>query len=160
MIRIEAHIWREMIDYCRGKLPFEACGALFGPNGEHGQAGRERRTERSDGRSIATIRLWTPIANRAANPESSFAFDAADWIASLYEAERKQWKLLGIFHSHPSTPASPSPEDLVRLPAIGSIGYWIVSFGSPACPGVPVYYRLVSGPSGTAELLAQPYVLI
>lgn len=125
MIRIERSVWEQMADYCHAILPEEACGALFGPA--------------CDDSGIITS--FTPIGNAAARPATEFAFDAREWIYSLYEAKRKQLKLLGVFHSHPETSGYPSAQDIAgALP--GEISYWIVSFDDPDRPDVRAYRRI------------------
>ena len=128
MIRIDRSVWEQMAGYCRARLPQEACGALFGPTCAVSE----------------TITCLAPIANAAATPETEFAFDAREWIYSLYKAERKQLKLLGIFHSHPLTSGYPSAQDIAgALP--GEISYWIVSFTGPD-QSVIRAYRLKDDP--------------
>jgi proteasome lid subunit RPN8/RPN11 len=48
----------------------------------------------------------------------------------IAEIRKKGWVLLGNFHSHPSTPARPSEEDL-RLAFDPSLSYVIVSLQEP-----------------------------
>jgi proteasome lid subunit RPN8/RPN11 len=123
-----------MIDYCRLALPREACGALFG---------------RVDDDGAPTVTSLSPIANRAKSPETEFAFDAKDWIYSLYEAERGGKRLLGIFHSHPLTSGTPSALDMAGA-THSRHSYWIVSFARREQPIVRVY-RLEEAIRGTRE---------
>jgi len=156
VFRIERAIWTEMIGYCLGKLPFEACGALYGPELLLGSPESSSSAASSIG---PAIRLCTPIANSAVDPMNSFAFDAADWTASLYAAERKRFELVGVFHSHPQTNSLPSVEDLAQASSIGGVGYWIVSFLSPSCPEVRAY-RLIADHNGYERFQAASYTIV
>ncbi|TMV47786.1 M67 family metallopeptidase [Paenibacillus mesophilus] len=140
MIRIDRSVWERMADYCRTRLPEEACGALFGPAGADNDI----------------ITCFTPIGNAAASPATEFAFDAREWIYSLYEAERKQLKLVGVFHSHPRTSGHPSAQDIAgSLP--GEISYWIVSFAGPDRPDIRAYRRTVDPRRGVIILCPIAY---
>jgi proteasome lid subunit RPN8/RPN11 len=132
-----------MIGHCRLALPREACGALFGPKGDSG---------------TPAVTFLSPIANRAKSPETEFAFDAKDWIYSLYEAERSNRQLLGIFHSHPMTSGTPSALDMAGA-SHNRLGYWIVSFARPEQPIVRVY-RLEEAIGGSREFTPIPYSVI
>lgn len=128
MLHIDRAVWEQMVDCCRERLPFEACGALFG---------------RQIGAHLKIVRC-VPIANKAQAPEAEFEFDPGEWVQALYEAERNGWKLLGLFHSHPSAPAYPSARDKAHTP-YGPILYWIVSLSVVAAPDVRVY-KLIGEP--------------
>ncbi|MEF3302619.1 M67 family metallopeptidase [Paenibacillus sp. GYB003] len=144
MLRIERTVREAMIDHCRSKLPCEACGALFGPSADR----------------LAPITAWAPIANRAADPLTSFAFDGREWIDSLYAAERDRLKLLGLFHSHPRTAAAPSGEDASAQPP-GSLSYWIVSFAAPDRPVVASYiYDPHSAEAGPFGFRREPHTIV
>ena len=121
-IRTDFRLVRDLLAYCRSKLPEEACGALVG------------RSE--DGVVEATG--FVPIANRSPAPLSRFQFDAEQWIELLYGSVRSGHTVVGVFHSHPTTPAVPSAEDLAtHWRSVPS--HWIVSFADPARPEVAAY---------------------
>lgn len=80
--------------------PDEACGALFG-----------RVTK-----ELITVESYTPLANTAKNPRHAFAFDPAEWVRCCYASG-----LIGIFHTHPTSPPLPSPSDMEGLQHFGSL---------------------------------------
>lgn len=101
---------RSLVDACRSRLPYEACGVIFG----------ER-----DGDTLVAER-FAVVRNAAASPERSFAFDPDDWIAVCFEAQKNQRRIVGAFHSHPVGPDRPSDRDEQALVPWES--YWIVGF--------------------------------
>jgi proteasome lid subunit RPN8/RPN11 len=108
---------QSIIDHVEAHAPLEACGLL---------AGRESRVER----------IWT-VPNQAESPvryvmEPVAQLKALEWIDS------NGMDLLGIFHSHPAGPETPSPTDIAEAayPAVQVIlarsagrwsarGFWI-----------------------------------
>ncbi|MGP0587757.1 Mov34/MPN/PAD-1 family protein [Paenibacillus timonensis] len=75
--------------------PEEACGLLFGT---------------FDGRQ-GTIQRYLSVANHSKTPLHAFELDPAVWVRSCFDPQ-----LIGIYHTHPSSPPLPSPEDLRQLP--------------------------------------------
>jgi proteasome lid subunit RPN8/RPN11 len=65
------------------------------------------------------------LKNLDQSPEH-FSMAPEDQFKVIQEIRKKGWTLLGNFHSHPSTPARPSPED-IRLAFDPSLSYVIVS---------------------------------
>jgi proteasome lid subunit RPN8/RPN11 len=49
-----------------------------------------------------------------------------DQLRAISDIRKKGWTLLGHFHSHPTTPARPSEED-IRLAFDPSLSYIIIS---------------------------------
>lgn len=76
----------------KAQTPQEACGLLFG-------------TE-------YTIRRVHPIANTASDPVNHFLLNPQEMLRTLYQAERENLELVGIYHSHPASPPLPSQEDI------------------------------------------------
>jgi proteasome lid subunit RPN8/RPN11 len=114
MIRINDHLYNQLIEYCKLLLPDEACGALLG-NVEH---------------DSMVIRSYKPITNIAGSKHNQFEFDRGQLLKLLYPVQESQW--IGIFHSHPSSAAYPSATDLQKswhLPI-----YMILSFAKPNEP--------------------------
>ncbi len=83
---------RAIADDALAQVPNEACGLIAG-----------------DG---YTIHRAIPLANFAADKGSRFALEPAQQLAALkqLDAERLVW--MGVYHSHPNTPAIPSPADI------------------------------------------------
>ncbi len=53
-----------------------------------------------------------PVANSAATPENRFLLDASQQIEAMRLIREKGETLFAIYHSHPHTPAQPSPTDI------------------------------------------------
>mgnify|MGYP001350325160 CR=1 FL=1 len=122
MIKIDARLIRDLLSYCRSKLPEEACGALVG----------------KEANGIIRVTGVVPIANRSPAPLSRFRFDAEQWIKLLYGSARSGETVVGVFHSHPTVPAVPSAEDLATHWRVVP-SHWIVSFADPTRPEVAAY---------------------
>lgn len=107
MITITAQAYRELAGYCVSKLPVEACGLLSGREG------------------IAET-CW-PITNREESP-TAFTMDEAELDMVLEEIERSGEELVGMFHSHPTAAAKPSPFDKEHI--VFPCSYLILSLAS------------------------------
>ncbi|HNS37786.1 MAG TPA: M67 family metallopeptidase [Anaerolineaceae bacterium] len=91
-------------------LPTEACGLLGGLD--------------------QTVTAAIPITNRLHSP-TRFVMEPLEMLRAFRWLEEHELKLLGIYHSHPSGPAHPSPTDLTELASWeAAILIW-----SPAGPG-------------------------
>jgi proteasome lid subunit RPN8/RPN11 len=55
-----------------------------------------------------------PIRNAADSPASRFLLDPKEQIEAMREMRQRGEELFAIFHSHPRTPAAPSPRDLAE----------------------------------------------
>ena len=53
-----------------------------------------------------------PVSNCAENPQKRFSLDPSQQIAAMKQMRDKQETLFAIFHSHPDSPAEPSPTDI------------------------------------------------
>ena len=102
-------VLREVIEHilaqAEEKAPIEACGFLFGLQG---RIIRDHPMTNADGR------------------EDHFSFDPNEHLAALRAASAEGLEIVGVYHSHPATPARPSAED-VRLAHYPHIIYVIIS---------------------------------
>lgn len=80
-----------MIAHVNAQLPFEACGLLAGK-----------------GSSVETV---IEVENQAQSPVRFVMNPLGQWKA-FERIDSAGWELLGIFHSHPSGPETPSPTDI------------------------------------------------
>jgi proteasome lid subunit RPN8/RPN11 len=121
-IRMSSKLHGELIQYCRSKLPEEACGFIHGCTVEGGFLATE----------------FLPITNNALNPREHFMMNPMEIVPILYKKEPSSHPIIGIFHSHPSTEAALSPEDGLTewytLPT-----YWIFSFQHPSTPVLQIF---------------------
>jgi sulfite reductase (ferredoxin) len=121
MIRIDPQVLFDVTAHGREEAPIEACGYLGGV----------------DGHATASIRLRNVDAS-----SEHFTLDPEEQFAAIRSIRAKGLKLLGVYHSHPASPARPSQED-IRLAYDPSLSYVIVSL-----QGVEVdvkSYRIASG---------------
>jgi proteasome lid subunit RPN8/RPN11 len=88
-------------------LPAEACGLVAVDESGH-------------------PRMFYPLTNGAPTP-TSFTIAAAEQFGAVSHAERNQWEIGGVMHSHPSGPALPSTTDL-RQPHDPNWFHLIVGF--------------------------------
>jgi proteasome lid subunit RPN8/RPN11 len=95
---IEAH--------ARRALPTECCGLLSGSNG--------------------VITDLHPLRNDADKPETRYFATPEDLFAAMRRIRDAEQRLLGIYHSHPRSPAYPSVSD-VEMAFYPEAFYFIIS---------------------------------
>ncbi|MDR1981915.1 MAG: M67 family metallopeptidase [Tannerellaceae bacterium] len=121
MIEIPQQIIDAIIRQAYGELPDEACGLLAGTDG--------------------VVQAHYPLTNVDHSPEH-FSFDPQEQFGVLKKARAQGLKIMANYHSHPSSPARPSDED-IRLAYDPNIMYLIVSLAEEA-PVVNAF-RIVNG---------------
>ncbi|MGB8643785.1 MAG: M67 family metallopeptidase [Anaerolineae bacterium] len=84
----------DLIAQARRDAPNETCGLI---------GGREGRAER----------LY-PLANEAEHPQVEYRGAALQQLEAMRDMETQEQELLAIYHSHPASPAFPSPTDVER----------------------------------------------
>ncbi len=109
MIEINKTVLDEMITHARALTPVESCGYLAGEKGR-----------------ITTLYKMTNVDN---SPEH-FSFDPKEQFAVIKEARNAGLTVMGVYHSHPESPARLSKEDL-RLLNDPNMVYLIVSLWQP-----------------------------
>lgn len=124
-LTIAGTAFREMLAAARAAAPLEACGLLAG-NGEH------------------ATKCYT-LANADASPEH-FSMKPEEQFAAVKDMRAAGLKMLGIWHSHPASPARMSAEDM-RLAYTPDAVYVIVSLAEPDRPCI----RAFVVPDGTAH---------
>ena len=108
MLRISKDVIEQIIKHAKADLPNEACGYLAGNNNEVTKA--------------------YELTNIDHSPEH-FSFDPAEQFKTVKDARKNGLEILANYHSHPSSPARPSTED-IRLAYDPSISYVIVSLAA------------------------------
>ncbi len=91
MLYLPEDIAEEMIEHARKEAPLEACGIL---------AGRKKRVEKS-----------YPMSNTDQSPRSYF-MDPEEQLRAMKEIRNSKLEMVGIYHSHPASPAYPSARDV------------------------------------------------
>ena len=92
-ILCERHVQEAIADLARRAVPRECCGVLLG--------------------TVEAIVEAVPISNIATDV-GRFELDPAEHIHARRDARNRGLLVLGVFHSHVSTPALPSPRDLAE----------------------------------------------
>ena len=105
MIIIPSYILRDMVNHAEEHAPVEACGLLVGVGVE----------------VIKSCRL----TNVDASPEH-FSLNPKEQFAVIKEIRPQGWEVLAVYHSHPTTPARMSQEDL-RLAFAPEMRHVIIS---------------------------------
>mgnify|MGYP001441295458 CR=1 FL=1 len=110
MLKIPEKIMTELIRHAKDHLPSESCGYLAGENNE--------------------VKKLIKMTNMDDLPDH-FTFDPKEQFAALKLARNEGLQLISVYHSHPSSAARPSEEDLKLLKDPNMI-YVIVSLETPA----------------------------
>lgn len=94
MIALSDEHRRQIIDHCVAALPNEGCGMLA-----------------MDGDRVMKV---YPTGNEDASP-ASYTVPPQEHYDALMDAEANGWRLGGVFHSHPTGPATMSATDLAKV---------------------------------------------
>ncbi len=114
----------EMIAHAREEAPLEACGIL---------AGKEDRV----------VRVYR--ARNADRSRVSYRLEPEEQYRIFIDIEEKGWDILGIYHSHPTSPAIPSGIDLKQAQYPEAV-YFVVSLADPVKPQVRAF-KIIEGES-------------
>lgn len=118
-----------MVAHARAQAPLECCGLLIGAGG--------------------AIDAAVPARNLRASG-TAFLIDPADHFAAIRRARAEGRAVVGAYHSHPRSPAVPSPSDVEQ-----ALDPWmihvIVSLAEPHAPDVRAYR--IAGRTFVAEPL-------
>ena len=96
-LEMTAQHWAEMRDEVARKVPEEACGLLVGT-----VMGR-----------IYHVAEVIPTVNILSSPVG-YRLDPQEQLDAFDHIEKQGWELLGIYHSHPEGPETPSPTDIAE----------------------------------------------
>jgi proteasome lid subunit RPN8/RPN11 len=135
VIRMSSVLYEELLQYCRRKLPEEACGFINGLTIDDGYYATD----------------FVPVANNSLNPREHFTMKPSEVVKILYKQEPTSHQMIGVFHSHPSTEAVLSQEDRLTewhtLPT-----YWIFSFEHPSAPVLQIFNIKKAAQTGIHKL--------
>lgn len=123
--------YEKLVSICLDAKPLEACGILASSNIAREAAG---------GKIIVDTVI--PITNTHIDPTHSFTFDPSEWTAAYYSMQKNRQSLVGLFHSHPRTDATPSSSDSEGFLPASELSYWIVSLRSSEKPEIKPYRRI------------------
>lgn len=116
-ITLTGEVFEGMLTAARKAAPLEACGLL---------AGRGSRAAKC-----------YVLTNADASPEH-YSMEAEEQFAAVADMRAAGLKMLGIWHSHPATPARMSEEDR-RLAYTPDIVYVILSLADPGGPDIRAF---------------------
>lgn len=111
-----------MIEHARAAAPKECCGLLIGRDG--------------------IVEECAPARNARDSP-TRYLIDPVDHFAAIRRARATGRRVIGAYHSHPDSPAHPSPTDVAEAND-PELLYVIVSLENAAKPQVKGY-RLDNG---------------
>lgn len=104
-ITVMSTAWHDIMSHAREARPNECCGLLLGAGTRIERAHRARNIDERPTR---------------------FLIDPQDHFAAIRAARASGRTVLGVYHSHPSSPANPSPADVAEA-SYGEYLYLIVS---------------------------------
>jgi len=108
-VQIERKQLSEIVSHAREEAPNEACGILAGKDGRVMRLYKSRNANRSP---------------------SSYALDPTQQYRIFKDIEDRGLELVGIYHSHPSSPATPSDIDVDQAYYPES-SYVLISLANP-----------------------------
>ena len=110
IIRIEYHLYDDIVRYAKENLPEEACGLIAGIEDEEGNC---------------EIKKVYFLENTDHSNEH-FTLSPKDQMTAIKDMRENSLKPLGNWHSHPESPSRPSIED-VKLAYDKNARYLILS---------------------------------
>jgi proteasome lid subunit RPN8/RPN11 len=97
-LSIPRSVYEEMLQHALTERPLECCGLLAGVIGDDG---------------VGEVRRRYPLLNAAASPVE-FESDPVSLFSAWNDIRRRQWEVLAVYHSHPTSAPAPSRKDLER----------------------------------------------
>ncbi len=117
--------YEKLIEHCKNELPNEACAILAGK-----------------GNNITDVYL---MENAQKQPDN-FLMKPEEQFKVIKDIRKKDLEMLGIFHSHPDSPARPSSRD-ISMAFYPEVVYFILSLENreaPALKGFKINEQKVS----------------
>ncbi len=118
-LEIPTNIFERMVAQAKALAPIEACGIL---------AGKDNKAEK--------LFEMTNADNRS----DQFMMEPKEQFTVVKNIRSAGLEMLAIYHSHPETPARPSPED-IRLAFTPDVIYLIVSLRDTKVPDVKGFVK-------------------
>ena len=125
MIIIKKKDYNKLVEYSKQELPNEACAIMAGKNN-----------------SIFKVYLTKNIQKKP----DSFLMAPEEQFKVIKDIRKEKLKMLGIFHSHPDSPAMPSIRD-ISMAFYPEVVYFILSLedsDNPLLKGFRIIDRKVS----------------
>lgn len=128
MIRLSKALYEEIIAHGQREYPKEACGILAGP-----VRGRGRET---GGEGTSVVHVY-PMRNVEDSP-IGYSMDPTEQLQIEKQMRQRRQRMVGIYHSHTATEASPSSVD-IGLAISPDVSYVLVSLRQFTHPDVKSY---------------------
>jgi proteasome lid subunit RPN8/RPN11 len=93
-VQLPADVEAAIVAHARAAVPAECCGFLLG--------------------TAETIVEARRATNVAVDAQRRYAIDPLEHLAVIRDARRRQLEVVGAYHSHPRSPARPSPTDAAQ----------------------------------------------
>ncbi len=138
-----------MIERARQDAPNETCGFFTGRRQDIPVAAGTGPSMAGGRRGL--IESIHPMKNASAEPRIRYEFEPVEHFKTLKRMEREGTLILGVYHSHPASPAFPSATDVARAtlpdgtPTYPEYLYIIVSLEFPAAPALRAFRVLPGG---------------
>lgn len=154
-LTIPRQIIEGMIGHARAMAPHECCGLLAGKDGLVMHHYKIKNIVASQGAGVAELFDTAKIANlERLSPEEradiAFWMDAKDMFAAQKDMRVQGTAMLASYHSHPVSPARPSPTDIKALAFYPDIAHFIVSLENDAQPVVNAF-RIMDGTAAPVD---------
>jgi len=111
-----------LVEHSKREYPNEACGILAGKNG---------RVEKA-----------YPMANTDKSAVT-FLMEPKEQHKTVKDIRSRGLEMIGIYHSHPSSPARPSPHD-IKMAYYPDVSYVIISLKEKDKPDIKSF-RIIDG---------------
>jgi proteasome lid subunit RPN8/RPN11 len=118
-LALQRAVLAEMLAHVEADYPNEGCGALAG----------------ADGR----VTQHFPAANASDTPRTFSEIGSQELLAIWNTIESHGWDMLAYYHSHPASPAYPSPRDVLWSQNWPGTYYIIFSLANRAHPVVRAF---------------------
>jgi proteasome lid subunit RPN8/RPN11 len=143
-LTIPRRVLDDMLDHARALVPHECCGLLAGKDGVITHHYKINNIVANQGAGVAELFDPAKIANlERLSPEEradiAFWMDARDMFAAQKDMRVQGTAMLASYHSHPVSPARPSPTDIKALAFYPDIAHFILSLENAAHPVVNAF---------------------
>ncbi|MDO8302583.1 MAG: M67 family metallopeptidase [Sedimentisphaerales bacterium] len=116
-LKLSQAIYEQMVEQARREAPIEACGMLAGKN------------------SVVARHFAMTNSDQSSD---HFMMEPKEQFGVIKQIRAEGLDFLGVYHSHPASPARPSQED-IRLALTGGIAYVIVSLLDNSKPVIKAF---------------------
>ncbi len=143
-LTLPRQIFDELIGHARAAAPHECCGLLAGKNGLVTHHYKIKNIVANQGAGVAELFDTAKIVSlERLSPEEradiAFWMDTRDMFAAQKDMRAQGTVMLASYHSHPVSPARPSPTDIKALAFYPDIAHFILSLENAARPVVNAF---------------------